>query len=773
NAREGDGLTVKRVEKLVAVAEEKLAKLLDGPEDAGLTFEETGIDYLVVDEMHSYKNLRTVTNIRDAAITGSNRATDLHMKVEYLREQHGDRVITAATATPIANSITEAHVMQRFLRPDLLEAAGVADFDVWAATFGQTVTEIEMAPQGGGSFRQATRFAKFQNVPEMLRMWHVFADVKTAEDLELPTPDLSMRPDGVRGPRIVVIPPTDQVRTYVAHLGERAELVKSGGVDPRDDNMLKIVTDGRKAALDMRLVTGGQGTGQGNKLGVAASTIAASYIKNRDRAYLDTATGEPSSAPGALQLVFCDLGTPSKSWNAYDELRDQLVLQGVPRSEIRFIHEAKNDAEKGRLFAAARSGQVAVLIGSTEKMGVGVNVQDRAVAEHHLDCPWRPADIAQREGRVLRQGNQNPEIDIYRYVVEGSFDAYSWQTVERKAKFIAQIMRGRLDVREIDDVGDNALSFAEVKALASGDPLVLDKAHADTEVVRLDRLSRAYNRNQVMLGRTVVVADRHAVAGREDLPLIEAAVAQMCDTQGDAFSMTRGGVRVTSRADAAESVRSWALENQSRVAFHRDPRDARPLGVLGTLGGQTFLAAAAPRKYGAEPSVILSIEGVPHTDLQITLAGAAAGNVGTIRQMENSVVGLPRLAERARTQIDVAEREAAQARDGLARPFKHADALSAAREHASEIDARMTAQSAPPPADTQTATPDDSNEVDPVADVTKPSRPSSVAEDVRRESAKGFPTSARDAMRSGRSAQARISRGPSQERGRDDEQLER
>jgi N12 class adenine-specific DNA methylase len=689
-AREGDGLTVKRVEKLVARAEEKLAKLLDGPEDAGLTFEETGIDYLVVDEMHAYKNLRTVSNIRDAEITGSGRASDLHMKVEYLRLHHGERVITAATATPIANSITEAHVMQRFLRPDLLEAAGVADFDVWAATFGQTVTEIEMAPQGGGSYRQATRFAKFQNVPEMLRMWHVFADVKTAEDLHLPTPDLSVGPDGVRGAHTVVIAPTEQVRAYVTRLGERAELVKGRGVDPHDDNMLKIVTDGRKAALDMRLVSD-HATGEGNKLGVAATTIAGVYEKNRHRTYLDAATGEPSPVPGALQLVFCDLGTPSKSWNAYDELRDQLAVRGVPREAVQFIHSAKNDAEKGRLFAAARSGHVAVLIGSTEKMGVGVNVQDRAVALHHLDCPWRPADITQRDGRALRRGNQNSEISIYRYVVEGSFDAYSWQTVERKAKFITQIMRGRLDVREIDDVGDNALSFAEVKALASGDPLVLDKAHADNEVVRLDRLSRAYNRNQVMLGRTADAADQRVATGRADLPFIQGAVAQMRETRGEAFTMTRGGVRVTSRVDAAESIRTWAQENQTRIASHYDPSSARPLGALGALGGQTILAAVEPRRYGNDPAIVLTVQGVPRTELRLTLASVTADGVGTIRQIENHVAGLPQLAARVREQISVAEREAEQARIGLARPFKHSDALAAARENVADIGARMTA----------------------------------------------------------------------------------
>lgn len=438
---QGAGLTVKRLERIVVGQEEAIKKALDGPQEPGVSFEDTGIDYLVVDEMHDFKNLRTVSNIQDANITGSKRATDLHMKIGYLRQTHGERVITGATATPIANSVTEAHVMQRYLRPDLLEQAGVLEFDRWAATFGQLVTEVEMAPTGGGAYRQKTRFAKFGNVPEMLRTWHTFADVKTADDLHLPVPELAVRADGKRLPETVVITPTNALVDYVAELGERAERVHTRQVEPAEDNMLKISTDGRKAALDVRLVNRDALLEDDvpAKVEVAADRIAGIWQAHREDVFVDVATGAESAQRGALQLVFCDLGTPGDGWNVYQELRDQLVARGLPRDGVKFIHDAKTDVEKERLFAAARSGHVDVLVGSTQKMGVGTNVQARAVALHHLDCPWRPADIAQREGRIIRQGNQNPEVGILRYVVEGSFDAYSWQT---------EVPHRRAEVRE-------------------------------------------------------------------------------------------------------------------------------------------------------------------------------------------------------------------------------------------------------------------------------------------------------------------------------------
>jgi hypothetical protein len=465
-----------------------------------------------IDEAHEFKNLQTDANIRDAAITGSKRAQDLHMKLEHLRSRHGARIATLATATPIANSITEAHVMSRYLRPDLLQAAGVEDFDSWAATFGQTVTEIEVDPGRAGDYRMHTRFARFANVPEMLRMWAMFADVKTADDLRLPVPQLAERPDGQRAPIAQLIAPSPELTSYVQQLGDRAEKVRGRMVDPSEDNMLKITGDGRKAALDMQLVTGRPASAPG-KLQAAADNVARLYHVTRDREYLDPVTGQPSAARGALQIVFCDLSTPAgEGWNAYDQLRDELVDRGLPAERIRYIHQARDDLEKARLFAACRNGQVSVIVGSTQKMGVGTNIQPRAIVVHHLDCPWRPADTAQRDGRLVRQGNQNSTVAIYRYVTEGSFDTYMWQTLERKARFINQVMRGRLDVREIEDVGEDVLGFAELKAIASGDPLILEKAKIDAEVERLARVQRAWQRGHQALRSTITAAELRADA---------------------------------------------------------------------------------------------------------------------------------------------------------------------------------------------------------------------------------------------------------------------
>jgi len=486
SAKGGDRSTVKKLEKALLRAEERLKAKLDSAKDPGITFEATGIDYLCVDEAHGYKNLRTPSNISDAAIDGSMRASDLDMKIDYLRRRNGRRVVTFATATPIANSVTEAYVMQRYLRPDLLQDAGIEVFDTWAATFGQVVSQVELAPEGGSSFRMKSRFARFANVPEMLRMFHVAADVKTAADLALPVPDLARRADGQRVPETVTVEPSGELVDYVRDLGERAARVRNRAVGPDEDNMLKISGDGRRAALDLRLAGLPQATP--GKITASADRITAISKAHQNDDYLDP-VGIPYPVRGSLQLVFCDLGTPRPGWNAYDELRDELVARGLPPEMIRFIHEAKTDRDKAQLFAACRAGRVAVLVGSTEKMGVGTNVQDRAIALHHLDAPWRPADVAQREGRILRQGNLNRdlgrEVEIIRYVTERSFDGYMWQTLERKARFIGQVMHGRLDTREISDIGDTALSFSEVKAIAAGNPLLMDKAEADTALARL------------------------------------------------------------------------------------------------------------------------------------------------------------------------------------------------------------------------------------------------------------------------------------------------
>ena len=689
-AKETDNsLTVKRMEKAVLRMEEQLKARVDGPADAGLNFEDTGIDYLVVDEAHDYKNLHTTSNISDAAIDGSVRASDLHMKAELLRRTHGERVLTVATATPIANSVTEAHVMQRFLRPDLLRHAGVEEFDAWAATFGRTVTEMEMSPAGDGSFREKTRFAQFQNVPEMLRMWQSFADVKTAQDLNLPTPDLAERPDGRRWPETVVIEPSPELVKYVKGLGERAEAI-ANRTGPDRDNMLVVTGDGRRAALDMRLVGGGEPDGP-HKLGVAADRIAGIYERTKGNEYLDQA-GQPSPVPGALQIVFCDQSTPDPDrWNAYDQLRRDLVDRGVPQDKIRFIHEARNDVEKGRLFSAARSGHVAVLIGSTEKMGVGTNVQARAVALHHLDCPWRPADLEQRDGRILRQGNQNAEVEVIRYTVERSFDSYSWQTVERKAKFINQVIRGKLDVREIEDVGGNALGMAETKALTSGDPMVLEKASADNELARLQRLSRAYQRNQSAVGLRVRNADRAVAAADRDEPALVEAVVRVVPTGGDRFSMTVGRYSTSERADAGARLQSMLGHSVQRYGLRQED----PIGVITQVGGHGIAATQVPQ-LGKAPLLRLEVDGVPRTAWYVETDDLSGD--GLVRQMENRVAALPKLLGDLRQERSKAELAAMEARTALGRPFKHADDLAAAEARSAGIREAIAARAAPRPA---------------------------------------------------------------------------
>ena len=680
NSRDGRGLTVKRLEGALQRAEERLKTLLDTDYDPAVTFEQTGIDYLCVDEAHGYKNLRLVSNIPGVAIEGSQRASDLDMKLHYLRAQHGARIGCFATATPIANSVAECYVMQRYLRPDILDAAGITDFDSWAATFGEVTTELELSPDGS-RYRMQARFAKFRNVPELLRMFHLSADIKTAEDLNLPTPAIA----GGR-PETVLVPPSPELQAFMRDLVDRADAVQRRTVAPEVDNMLKVATHGRMAALDLRLLpadvlAGIAGQGQafeGTKLASAADRIASIYRDTAQRTY------PGHEVPGALQLVFSDLGTPtSDGWNAYAELKQLLVDRGVPAGKVRFMHEARNDREKGELFAAARSGQVAVLIGSTEKMGVGTNVQLRAVALHHLDCPWRPADLAQRDGRILRQGNLNDEVQLYRHVAQESFDTYLWQTVERKAKFISQVMRGRLDVREIEDIGDTALSYAEVKALASGDLRILEKAKLDAEVTRLDRLSRAWTRNQQALRSTVAHSERSLPIIANYQSQLERALAQRTPTRGEAFTMTIEGRSHRSRGDAAAHL---ATQLRAIRPIHRDV-DPRPVAEL---GGFQVLAAGFRLP---QPMIQLQLAGVPYSSFTIALdEGHAERPTGVITRLENRVAAIEQDLANVRFDIQRHTSERDRAAGEIGKPFPHADALAAARARSEEIAGELEAE---------------------------------------------------------------------------------
>ena len=499
--------SIKALEKTKKSLEVRLKKLLEtGRKDDVVTFEQLGIDRLFVDEAHSYKNLFLYTKMRNVAglsTTDAQKSSDMYMKCRYMDEKTGSRGVIFATGTPVSNSMTELYTMMRYLQHDMLQERKWSHFDCWASQFGETKTVIELAPEGTG-YRARSRFAKFFNLPELINIWKEAADVKTADQLNLPRPTAVYHNE--------VAQPTAQQKMLVQQLSERAAKVHSGAVKPEEDNMLKITSDGRKLGLDQRIINPNLPDDPGSKVNMCVRNILRIWEDGKD----DKLT----------QLVFCDISTPKKPTTAkgktldspevhalealaevpeekeftvYDDIRSKLIDAGVPAEQIAFIHDANTDARKKELFGKVRSGQVRVLMGSTFKMGAGMNVQDRLIALHDLDCPWRPGDLEQRSGRIIRQGNRNPEVHIYRYVTEGTFDSYLWQTVENKQKFISQIMTSKSPVRSCEDVDETALSYAEIKALCAGDPRIKEKMDLDIEVARLKLLKADHQSQQFRL----------------------------------------------------------------------------------------------------------------------------------------------------------------------------------------------------------------------------------------------------------------------------------
>ena len=471
----GERFSIKQMEKTKKSLETRLAKLNDtSRKDDVVTFEELGVDRIFVDEAHYYKNLFLYTKMRNVggiAQTEAQKSSDLFMKCRYLDELTGGKGVIFATGTPISNSMVELYTMQRYLQYGELEKRHLQQFDAWASTFGETVTAIELSPEGTG-YRAKTRFAKFFNLPELMALFKEVADIQTSEMLNLPVPKSNYHN--------VVIEPSEIQKELVKDLSERAEKIRNRMVDSSVDNMLKITNDGRKLALDQRLTNDMLEDFEHSKVATCADNIYSIWDK----------TSEDKSA----QLVFCDLSTPHNDgkFNVYDDLKTKLIDRGIPEEEIAFIHDANTDARKQELFNKVRRGQVRVLIGSTQKMGAGTNCQDRLIALHDLDCPWRPSDLIQRSGRIIRQGNKNPEVDIYRYVTEGTFDAYLYQLVENKQRFISQIMTAKTPVRFAEDIDETALSYAEIKALAAGNPDIIEKTELDTQVAKLKLLKQNY-----------------------------------------------------------------------------------------------------------------------------------------------------------------------------------------------------------------------------------------------------------------------------------------
>ena len=505
----GERFTVKQLERTRKSLEARLEKLqAESRKDDVVTFEQLGVDRLFVDEAHNYKNLFLYTKMRNVAglsTSDAQKSSDMFAKCRYMDELTGNRGVIFATGTPVSNSMTELYTMQRYLQYDRLQELNMTHFDCWTSRFGETVTALELAPEGTG-YRARTRFSKFFNLPELMNLFKEVADIKTADQLHLPTPEVEYHN--------IVAQPTEQQQEMVKALSERASLVHSGTVDPSQDNMLKITSDGRKLGLDQRIINQALPDEPGTKVNQCVANIMQIW---RD--------GE---ADKLTQLVFCDISTPQAApskkaakaldnptlhaleqavpldepepvFTVYEDIRQKLIAQGMPADQIEFIHEANTEVRKKELFAKVRTGQVRVLLGSTAKMGAGTNVQDRLVALHDLDCPWRPGDLAQRKGRIERQGNQNPLVHVYRYVTEGTFDAYLWQTVENKQKFISQIMTSKSPVRSCDDVDETALSFAEIKALCAGDPRIKERMDLDVEVSKLKLMKADHQSKQYRL----------------------------------------------------------------------------------------------------------------------------------------------------------------------------------------------------------------------------------------------------------------------------------
>jgi N12 class adenine-specific DNA methylase len=641
--KEGDARIVKALERAKKRLETKLKELLASErKDNSLTFEELGVDRLFVDEAHCFKNLFYVskmTRIAGLPQTASQRALDMFLKVGHIQRVNGGGGVVFATGTPIANSMAEMFTMQRYLQMATLKALGVGHFDAWAATFGEPVTAMELAPDGSG-YRLKTRFAKFINVPELMQQFRQVADIQTQKMLKLPVPELKHGK-----PLVISAPCSPELKAIVETLVERAEALRTGMVDPRQDNMLLVTTDGRKAALDLRLYDPALPDQPSSKVNLAVAEI--------ERIWRET------TADRLTQLVFCDLSTPTggKGFSVYEDLRDKLVKRGVTEAEIVFVQDYESDEAKLDLFREVRSGKVRILLGSTQKMGTGANVQERLLALHHLDAPWRPADVEQREGRILRQGNRNSEVQVYRYVTEQSFDAYMWQTLETKAKFIAQVMTGESGLRRIEDIDGAALTYAEVKAIASGNPMVIEKASIDAEVARFTRLQSQHRETQFRMQSQI----RHLT---DDLPRLERRLeairrdlAVRQDTSGDRFIIQLDGQVIRNRGLAGEMI----LRHAERV------RGSGAELSIGSFAGFNLLVADT---FSRGPEIVLKGAGAHVAKVSNNALGTIQSVEYTIRSLDDAAANL------AQSMVDTQKR-LADLSGQVGQAFEYGDRLAA------------------------------------------------------------------------------------------------
>lgn len=643
-----------RLEKLAAKSKK----------DDMLTFEELGVDFLFIDEAHVFKNLyrfSKMTRVAGLPNANSERAFDMFVKTRHVMDKHGGRSgVVFATGTPVSNSMAEMWTMQRYLQPATLRGNHVAQFDTWAGNFGESVTALELSPDGGG-YRMNTRFARFVNLPELMTMFREVADIRTADMLKLPVPRFLKE--------TVTAKPTAALKAFVATLVERAEAIRNGTVSPNEDNMLAVTNDGRKAALDMRLVVAREPEAPDGKVSLCADRIHGIW---RD-----------TTAFRGTQAVFCDLSTPTDDgrFSVYHVIRAKLVEMGVPGTEIAFIHDFESDTAKAELFKAVREGRIRVLLGSTLKMGVGTNIQTRLAALHHLDAPWRPSDVEQREGRIIRQGNLNEEVRIVRYVTEASFDAYIWQTLETKARFIAQVMRGDTGMRSAEDVELAALSYAEVKALASGNPLVMEKAGIDAEVAKLSLLKSQWDNQRWSNQRESATLPGRIEKLRQRIEAIEADIADRVDVRGQRFCMVIDGQRFVDRTDAGNALVRYYVDAKARTRKIGNWNKSAGEIVVGQFAGFD-MAVSIPTAAAEGPSFLLKKR-------RAYVAHHSDNPIGMVRVIENVANALEgRLAE-VHEDLARAEKRLADILAELAKPFDKEDRLTQLLVRQREINASL------------------------------------------------------------------------------------
>ncbi|MEV6404120.1 UvrD-helicase domain-containing protein [Streptomyces bobili] len=676
--------TIKNLQGELKRLTQKLVKHFTKESGTGISWEQTGIDFLAVDEVQDYANLDIPTRNSQLSLNGSGRAAGLLTKLRSMERRYGPGVGLGATGTPFPNSMTQAYVMLLLFRPDLLRAAGLDDFDAFAAQFMTTTVSAEIGPEGIPRIKE--RIGGFRNSLDFSRMWRTGAHVRTRREIKLPVPEHTTE--------TVLVPATDEDREFMEDIADRAEAVRSGEVDASEDNLLSISNDGRMGAMDLRMV--GWPASPIGKLDVAAQRIFDIWQATKDNRYTDRA-GVPQELPGAFQMAFADRGTPSElnrkrgNFIAYDYLRDKLIELGMPAELIRYIHDAEDAAAKELLFKDAREGKVAVLLGSTQKMGTGVNSQDRLIALHHLDCPWRPSDVEQREGRIIRPFNQNPQVKLFRYVQEGSFDSFMWQTVERKARFIEQIRTGRT-IDALDDVGADGdlekdyLEFGEVKALATGNPLMLKKMQADKELALLETAYRSWRRTHQHLRHTVDTGADTLQRAQNEADAIAAAV-----TTRDAVRQERGddvrlegpdGRIYTKRVDLAVAIR-----DRLRAANRRGVKTISPWEPIAVLDGLHLQA-----RLNAVMGVLeLAIRNVPGDSLFVddldALLNSNKTPLGLVTRMENKVEGLDKLLEKYRAVVDEVQMDIDRATALVDKPFSKAGQLAKARARVAQLDA--------------------------------------------------------------------------------------